>query len=123
MACAGTADVADTLANHPDRTLSRLLAPRRLLPFRPYIACVVPAFLSGRIAGLGRDPASEPTLVTGHEPAWSASDIPAELPVYYSWSFRTGEAGDFESLAQRLHAAPLDASIPTTPLHLSLPKR
>ena len=46
---------------------------------------------------------------------------PSELPVYYSWSFRTGEAGDFESLAQRLHAAPLDASMPTTPLHLSLP--
>jgi hypothetical protein len=121
VACAGTADVAQTLANHPDRTLSRLLSPRRLLPFRPYIACVVPAFLSGRIAGLGRDPASEPTLTTGHEPAWSASDVPAELPVYYSWSFRTGEAGDFESLAQRLHAAPLDASIPTTSLHLSLP--
>ena len=121
VACAGTADVAQTLANHPDRTLSRLLSPRRLLPFRPYIACVVPAFLSGRIAGLGRDPASEPTLATGHEPAWSASDVPAELPVYYSWSFRTGEAGDFESLAQRLHAAPPDASIPTTSLHLSLP--
>jgi hypothetical protein len=121
VACAGTADVAQTLANHPDRTLSRLLSPRRLLPFRPYIACVVPAFLSGRIAGLGRDPASEPTLVTGHEPAWSAADMPSELPVYYSWSFRTGEAGDFESLAQRLHAAPPDASIPTTRLHLSLP--
>ena len=121
VACAGTADVAQTLANHPDRTLSRLLSPRRLLPFRPYLACVVPAFLSGRIAGLGRDPASEPALVTGHEPAWSASDIPSELPVYYSWSFRAGEAGDFESLAQRLHAAPLDASMPTTPLHLSLP--
>jgi hypothetical protein len=123
VACAGVTDVAETLANHPDRTLSRLLSPRRLLPFRPYIACVVPAFLSGRIAGVGRDPASEPTLVTGHEPAWSASDIPSELPVYYSWSFRTGEAGDFESLAQRLHAAPPDASIPTTPLHLSLPNR
>lgn len=121
VACAGTADVAQTLANHPDRTLSRLLSPRRLLPFRPYLACVVPAFLSGRIAGLGRDPSSEPALATGHEPAWSASDIPSELPVYYSWSFRAGEAGDFESLAQRLHAAPLDASMPTTPLHLSLP--
>jgi hypothetical protein len=121
VACANTADVAQTLANHPDRTLSRLLSPRRLLPFRGYIACVVPAFLSGRIAGLGRDLGSEPRLVTGHEPAWSASDVPSELPVYYSWSFRTGEAGDFESLAQRLHASPPDASIPTTPLHLSLP--
>jgi hypothetical protein len=121
VACDDTAHVADTLANHPDRTLSRLLSARRLLPFRGYLACVVPAFLAGRLAGLGNDPASEPRLVTGHEPAWSATDLPRELPVYYSWSFRTGEAGDFESLAQRLHAAPLDASIPTTPLHLSLP--
>ena len=121
VACTGTADVAQTLANHPDRTLSRLLSPRRLLPFRSYIACVVPAFLSGRIAGLGRDPSSEPRLVTGQEPAWSVSDVPRELPVYYSWSFRTGEAGDFESLAQRLHAAPPDASVSTTPLRLSLP--
>jgi hypothetical protein len=121
VACESRAQVAQTLANHPDRTLSRLLSPRRLLPFRAYVACVVPAFLAGRIAGLGRDPATDPTLVTGQEPAWSASDTPSELPVYYSWSFRTGEAGDFESLAQRLHAAPPDASIPTTPLHLSLP--
>src|SRR5690349_12468250 len=80
VACAGTADVAQTLANHPDRTLSRLLSPRRLLPFRAYIACVVPAFLSGRIAGLGRDPATEPTLITGHEPEWSSSDMPSDLP-------------------------------------------
>jgi hypothetical protein len=121
VACDNAAQVANTLASHPDRTLSRLLSPRRLLPFRGYLACVVPSFLAGRLAGLGGDPAGESGLVTGHEPAWSASDLPTELPVYYSWSFRTGEAGDFESLAQRLHAAPLDASMPTTPLHLSLP--
>jgi hypothetical protein len=121
VACADAAHVAETLANHPDRTLSRLLAPRQLLPYRAYHACVVPAFLSGRISGMGRNPTGDPALVTGHEPAWRATDLPAELPVYYSWTFRTGEAGDFESLARRLHAAPLDASIPPTPLHLSLP--
>ena len=121
VACDSPDDVVATLANHPDRTLARLLAPRRLLPFRSYIACVVPAFLAGRIAGLGGDPAGHPALVTGHEPAWKASEPLPELPVYYSWSFRTGQAGDFESLARRLHAAPLDASVPPTPLHLSLP--
>ena len=121
VACESPAQVADTLANHPDRTLSRLLAPRRLLPFRAYLACVVPAFLAGRIAGLGEDPAASPLLVTGGEPAWSAADRPSELPVYHSWAFRTGEAGDFESLAQRLHAAPMDPTAPPTPLHLSLP--
>jgi hypothetical protein len=121
VASAAASGIADALAQHPDRTLSRLLAPRRLYPFRPYHACVVPAFLSGRVAGLGADPAGDPAIVTGREPAWSASDMPGELPVFYTWSFRTGEAGDFESLAQRLHAAALDATIPPTPLHLSLP--
>ncbi len=121
VACESSGEIATTLAQHPDRTLSRLLAARRLLPFRAYRACVVPAFLSGLVAGLGNDPASEPAIVTGLEPAWSTSRIPAAIPVYYSWTFRTGEAGDFESLAQRLHAAPIDASIPPTSLHLSLP--
>ena len=114
-------EIASTLAQRPDRTLSRLLAARRLLPFRAYRACVVPAFLSGLVAGLGNDPAGEPAIVTGLEPAWSAARMPPAIPVYYSWTFRTGEAGDFESLAQRLHAAPLDATVPPTPLQLSLP--
>jgi len=121
VACENSSDIATTLAQQPDRTLSRLLAPRRLLPFRAYRACVVPAFLSGLTAGLGNDPATETAIVTGLEPAWTASRMPAAIPVYYSWAFRTGEAGDFEALAQRLRAAPLDASIPPTPLHLSLP--
>ena len=121
VACDAPDGIADTLANHADRTLSRLMAPRRLSPFRPYRACVVPAFLSGRIAGLGGNPSDDPRLVTGLEPAWTRTDPPTELPVYYTWTFRTGEAGDFESLARRLHAAPLDASIPPTPLQLLLP--
>jgi hypothetical protein len=121
VACETPAQIRDTLAGHPDRTLSRLLAPRRLLPLTAYHACVVPAFLSGRIAGLGEDPSGNAAIVTGQEPAWSANDRPTALPVYHTWSFRTGEAGDFESLAQRLRAAPLDATLPPTPLHLSLP--
>jgi hypothetical protein len=121
VACAAAGEIAQTLAQHPDRTMSRLLAPRRLLPFRAYRAAVVPAYRAGRVAGLGGDPAADAGIVTGREPAWSAADMPAELPVYYTWTFRTGEAGDFESLAQRLRAAPLDATIAPTPLHLSLP--
>ena len=121
VACDTPGDIASTLAQHPDRTLSRLIAARRLLPFRLYRACVVPAFLTGLIAGLGEEAAGDLPVVTGLEPAWTAAHMPTAIPVYYSWTFRTGEAGDFESLAQRLHAAPLDASIPPTPLHLSLP--
>jgi hypothetical protein len=121
VATAAPSEIDETLAHQPDRTLSRLISPRRLYPFRSYHACVVPAFLSGRIAGLGGDPGSVPAIVTGQEPAWSESDFPGELPVYFTWSFRTGAAGDFESLAQRLRAAPLDANVPPTPLRLSLP--
>ena len=54
------AQIDATLAAHPDRTLSRLLAPRRLHPNRGFIAAVVPAYLSGRIAGLGEDPTGHP---------------------------------------------------------------
>lgn len=121
IACETAAQIDATLAAHPDRTLSRLLAPRRLHPNRGYIAAVVPTYLSGRIAGLGEDPTGHPALVTGLEPAWSALDVPTRLPAYYAWTFRTGEAGDFESLAQRLHAVQLDPKGERTALHLSLP--
>src|SRR5262245_7653704 len=93
-------DLAAALASEPGRTVSRLLAPRRLDPLTDYVACVVPAFEVGRQAGLGQT-VSATTL----EPAWaSGADAPAEilLPVYVSWTFRTGAARDFEALARRL---------------------
>jgi hypothetical protein len=121
IACETASQIEATLRAHPDRTLSRLLAPRRLHPNRGFIAVVVPTFLSGRIAGLGEDPTGHPALRTGLEPAWSALDVPTRLPAYYTWTFRTGEAGDFESLAQRLHPVQLDPEGERTSLHLSLP--
>jgi hypothetical protein len=121
VACATAGHIAATLANEPDCTLARLLSPRRLLPNRDYHACVVPTYLAGRLAGLGGNPAANPLVRTGREPAWSATDVPGELPVYHTWSFRTGEAGDFESLAQRLRPTPLDASIPAPPLQIATP--
>ena len=121
VACETADQVAATLAAQPDRTLSRLLAPRHLRPNRGYVAAVVPTYLSGRIAGLGEDPTGHPALVNGLEPAWTALDVPTRLPAYYAWTFRTGDAGDFESLAQRLHAVQLDPAGERTAMHLSLP--
>ena len=106
VTCDTQAQIGDTLANHPDRTQSRLLAPRRLLPQKRYLGCIVPTFLAGRIAGLGGDPEAN-AAQTARSPAWSASDLPAELPVYYTWSFTTGEAGDVESMLRRLSPAPV----------------
>ena len=110
---AGT-DVVATLAAEPARVVSRLLCPRRLLPLTTYRACVVPAFEAGRLAGLGRDPGSD-----GAAPAWTAASARGlELPVYFTWTFRTGRGGDFESLVRRLQARELDPRVGTRPVHV-----
>lgn len=92
--------LANTFTGAPERTLSRLLCPRKLTEGTPYRACVVPAFAVGRLRGLGGRPDPDAPL----EPAWPmAGDGPrAKLPVYYYWEFTTGSAGSFETLARRL---------------------
>ncbi|MED7827776.1 hypothetical protein, partial [Streptomyces chiangmaiensis] len=100
--------------NDPRRSVSRLLAPRRLLPHTAYTACLVPSFEAGRLAGL-----EMPTTGAGLSPAWGTER--AELPVYFSWTFTTGEAGDFETLATALKAYPLPASAGRRPLDVRRP--
>ncbi|MFI2737434.1 hypothetical protein [Streptomyces sp. NPDC018711] len=105
-----------TLVGHeqdPRARVSRLLAPRRLLPHTEYVACLVPAFEAGRRAGHGE---------TGGDlaHAWSA-DTDADLPVYHSWTFSTGEAGDFETLADRLQCRPI-AGAGRRPMDISRPR-
>ena len=110
--------------------LSRLVCPRHLRHQTHYVACVVPTFRVGADTGLGLTPST-----TKLEPTWgTATDFgtgdPAamvELPVYYTWSFATGEDGNFQSLAHRLKPAVappgvgrrrVDASRPWAPLAL-----
>jgi hypothetical protein len=105
----GDEQLDDLLAEHPERTASRLLCPRRLDPNTGYLACVVPAFEAGRRAGLGEEPAEG-----GEEmaPAWTAgAEKPVVLPVYFSWTFATGKGGDFESLASALRTRPIPAMV------------
>ena len=80
------------------RVSSRLLAPRQLRPFTSYQAFVVPTFERGRLAGLGQPNAGVDRLAA----AWTPNQSSATLPVYYTWSFRTGEPGDFGALVARL---------------------
>ena len=99
--------------------LSRLVSPRVMDPDTEYFAAVVPTTSIGVGAGRGL---TEGSL----SPAWaSGAGETITLPVYDSWEFRTGEAGDFASLALRLQgvAAPyevgrrfIDASEPGRPL-------
>jgi hypothetical protein len=94
-----TADaVRALLATSPSRLRSRLLCPRQLKPLTSYQAFVVPTFERGRLAGLGQATTGATRLAA----AWQPSQPSVTLPVYYSWSFRTGEAGDFGSLVAKL---------------------
>lgn len=112
------------LKGSPERTLSRLLCPRRLDPNTAYYACLVPTYEVGRQAGLGEPlpPEEERDL----KPAWSSdlgagADEHTKLPIYFHWEFSTGLAGDFESLARRLVPKPLPTTVGLRPMDVSNP--
>jgi hypothetical protein len=100
-------DLRTVLATRPELSVGRLLCPRLLAPFTDYLACVVPAFEAGRLAGLGAGADGNAPLT----PAWSSGESASAtvtLPVYYHWEFCTGAREDFESMVARL--APRDLS-------------
>lgn len=88
----------------PQRTVSRLICPRRLRPGSKYNAFIVPTFMLGRKAGLPphlqNKITGQPTALT---PAWDVT-VPEEidLPYYYKWEFTTSNQGDFEQLIRLL---------------------
>jgi hypothetical protein len=91
--------------------LSRLVCPRRLQPTTNYIACLVPTYHAGVAAGISPDLPIDDADVA---PAWDAHVVaPFSLPVYATWRFSTGVAGDFASLARRMRP-------PTQPLRLGI---
>jgi hypothetical protein len=98
--------VGSALNGAPHLSLSRLVSPRLLTANTDYLACVVPTFALGVKAGLGQAIAdTELTATNAMAPAWTLTATAptlVQLPVYYSWQFRTGEGGDFASLARRL---------------------
>ncbi len=113
----GTADkLAAAVANAPDRVRSRLVCPRLLTANRSYYACVVPTYLGGVQAGLGR-PVVAATVT---DDAWVPGVDKIDLPVYYSWAFSTGADGDFASLLGKLQGRKLTlAQVGTRKLDVS----
>ena len=112
QAAADTPTPTDVKAalNDAPRSLSRLVCPRLLAPDTDYSACVVPTFDVGRKTGLGL-PIIDADLRT-LAPAWvlpktplTTPPPPTRLPVYYTWDFRTGPSGNFETLARALKKA------------------
>ncbi|MGW7469157.1 hypothetical protein ACWGJT_31960 [Streptomyces xantholiticus] len=93
----GDGDPHTLLTGDPARSLSRLVCPRRLEPSTAYLAALVPAFRQGAQAGLD-EPVDDGDLAD----AWTTTQATVQLPVYHSWEFTTGPAGDFEELVARL---------------------
>ncbi|MEO6408130.1 MAG: hypothetical protein ABIO45_05185 [Burkholderiaceae bacterium] len=117
------AQVGNALAGAPALSLSRLLCPRILAADTDYIACVVPTFELGRKAGLGL-PITDADLVAANAlaPAWTPTQkAPLLLPAYHHWEFRTGQGGDFESLARRLKPQPVPEGLGRRPIDISRP--
>jgi len=112
-------DLTSTLNSKPAHTVSRLLCPRRLDPLTDYIACVVPTFEVGCAAGLNRS-----TEIKTLAPAWlSGDDAPdkIELPVYFSWEFRTSADSDFEELVRRLKPREMPSEAGKRPMNIGDP--
>jgi hypothetical protein len=105
------ADITTALNDPTSGRISRLICPRKLDPNTSYIACLVPTYNVGVQTGISPDsPANDNDL----SPAWTATTAaPFKLPVYASWTFSTGDAGDFASLAGQIRppTAPLDVGL------------
>ncbi|BCJ50650.1 hypothetical protein Asp14428_21250 [Actinoplanes sp. NBRC 14428] len=104
---------ADT---RPDSAVARLLSPRRLLADTAYTGFLVPAFETGRLAGLGLDTATTPA----QQASWGAGQADRRFPVYRSWRFRTGAGGGFEALCRGLTGRPAGPGFGKRPVVLDL---
>jgi hypothetical protein len=79
-------ELKQRIAQDGGTAVARLVSPRQMAPNTAYIAAIVPAFNAN---GTNR---------------WQTSDAQVQLPVYHSWTFRTGEAGDFRTICAQLRA-------------------
>ncbi|HEX6716046.1 MAG TPA: hypothetical protein VF088_02990 [Pyrinomonadaceae bacterium] len=109
----------DVVKENADLAYSRIVCPRRLEANTTYHAVLLPAFESGRLAGLGLDPTQTPAANAN---AWSSNgEEQNNFPVYYRWRFRTGEVGDFEYLVRLLKPRQADKRVGTRELDVQQP--
>jgi hypothetical protein len=105
--------VQATLDSNPDLAYSRLLCPRLLDADTDYEAFVIPAFESGRLAGLGLDPAKAPEPLASAWASYPNQQEASNFPYYYRWHFTTADRGDFRYLVGLLKAQPVDPTVGT----------
>jgi hypothetical protein len=106
-----------TVNDDPDKIFSRLMSPRKLEENTAYYAFVVPAFETGRLAGLELDTAG----IKAQQPSWTDASTDMEFPVYYEWFFRTGSNVDFEYLIKQLVPRPMDPKVGIRDMDCSAP--
>lgn len=108
------------LKKNPDLAYSRIMCPRKLEPNTSYHAFLIPAFESGRLAGLGLDPSG----VNANRAAWGEDGVREEKtlhPYYHQWFFKTGSLGDFEYLVRLLEPQPIDSRVGTRNMDVQEP--
>jgi hypothetical protein len=99
--------LGQTMNDDPDQLYCRLMSPRKLEPNTAYYAFVIPAFETGRLAGL-----ELPTdTINAQLASWGTNGARGEMPVYYEWFFQTGVNADFESLVRMLEPRPMDPRV------------
>ena len=110
-----------TRNDDPDQFYCRLISARHLKPNTAYTAFIVPAFETGRLAGLGESQDAI-KVVKAQQPSWTtAGGANGEMPVYFEWFFRTGEKVDFEELVKALVPRPMDKRVGIRDMDASRP--
>lgn len=107
-------------ATDPDQLYCRLMSPRKLEPNTAYYVFLIPAFETGRLAGLGGTE-EEIRDVIAQAPSWSPAGANGEMPAYYEWFFRTGANEDFESLIKKLVPVEMDERVGVRDMDCSEP--
>ena len=98
------------IQSDPNRSCSRILCPIKLKPQTEYFAFLIPSFERGRLAGLGRKYA-DISAVSIQMPAWGQSPDQTQFPYYFDWTFRTGDATDFEELVRKIEPRQLNERV------------
>lgn len=104
----------------PDQLYCRLMSPRKLEANTSYYSFLIPAFETGRLAGLGESDEKIKTIIA-QTPSWSNVTANLEMPVYFEWHFLTGANEDFESLIKRLEPVEMDERVGIRDMDCSKP--
>jgi hypothetical protein len=119
--------MAELVKENPDLAIARMICPRKLESNTDYYAFLIPAFETGRLAGLGIEQ-SEIATIDAQLPSWGLTSgihnslhQPNKWPVYHEYYFKTGSTGDFEYLVRQIVPRTLDPKVGKRPIDIQDP--